>query len=237
MRKKRGRKNGLSFRKNALFRNKEIIWGITSATFRTIMSMSKRFAPFAQIWSEYNNLSTLVTVKKANEFASALKIQFDKHETEIMLWKEKTEKSLEDMSRRVAVQDRIIDCLTKEFEIPKVQLLAQITVNCIINDDLTREKKIRAIDSFRQITMNDLDVLMRFSQTNILQVREITGISLEEAIPSLCKLSSIGLITEMMYTSYGEWTSSVESEWVRSWRDKRFELLPSGKELLAMISE
>ena len=178
-----------------------------------------------------------MAVKKADEFAAALKIQFDKHESEIMLWKEKTENSLEDMSKRVAVQDRIIDCLTKEFEVPKVQLLAQITVNCIINDDLSREKKIRAIDSFRQITMNDLDVLMRFSQTNILQVREITGISLEEAIPSLCKLSSIGLITEMMYASYGEWTSSVESEWVRSWRDKRFELLQSGKELLAMISE
>ena len=201
------------------------------------MSMSKDFAPFAQIWSEYNNLATQVAVKKANEFAAALQIQVNKHEAEIMLWKERMENSLEDMSKRVAVQDRIIDCLTKEFEIPKVQLLAQITVNCIINDDLTRDKKIRAIDSFRQITMNDLDVLMRFSQTKILQVKEITGISLEEVIPSLCKLSSIGLITEMMYTSYGEWTSSVESEWNQTWQNKRFEILPSGKELLAMISE
>lgn len=199
--------------------------------------MSKDFAPFAQIWSEYNNLATQVAVKKANEFAAALQIQVNKHEAEIMLWKERMENSLEDMSKRVAVQDRIIDCLTKEFEIPKVQLLAQITVNCIINDDLTRDKKIRAIDSFRQITMNDLDVLMRFSQTKILQVKEITGISLEEVIPSLCKLSSIGLITEMMYTSYGEWTSSVESEWNQTWQNKRFEILPSGKELLAMISE
>lgn len=201
------------------------------------MSMSKDFAPFAQIWSEYNNLATQVAVKKANEFAAALQIQVNKHEAEIMLWKERMENSLEDMSKRVAVQDRIIDCLTKEFEIPKVQLLAQITVNCIINDDLTRDKKIRAIDSFRQITMNDLDVLMRFSQTKILQVKEITGISLEEVIPSLCKLSSIGLITEMLYTSYGEWTSSVESEWNQTWQNKRFEILPSGKELLAMISE
>ena len=191
----------------------------------------------SQIWSELDNCLAIVAKKKANTFAQALEERFEIHKAEIIQRIKNVELTQDEMSKRVAAQERIIDCLAKEYETPKVQLLALVTTNCIVDDSLTWEKKIRAIDSFQHITMKDIAVLKQFSETEKKQVKDIAYDSLEGLIPSLCKLSANGLIFEIPYMDLGDWTDSVESEWKRAWPNKYFEILPTGKELLAVISE
>ncbi len=212
-------------------------WNISAATFRTIMSQIPGLAMYSQIWSELDNYKACVDQRKTNEFLKRFTKLSLKFQAEIKQRIENLECSLEEKGNRIAVLERIIDCLAKEIEFPKVQLLAQVTVNCIIEDSMVWDKKMRAIDSFRQVTLSDLAILKQFSEKHIVQVKNIVSDSLEELIPSLCKLSSIGLIFEMPNAFFGDWTPSVESEWKNAWPNKYYEILPAGQELLIMIAE
>ena len=237
MRKKIGKHRLIHIQKRYITENKDILYCITAGTIRTILCAIPGCGLASQIWSEIDNFLAIVAKNKATTFAQALNERFEIHKAEIIHRIKKVELTQDEMSERVAAQERIIDCLAKEYETQKVQLLAQVTVNCIVDDSLTWDKKIRAIDSFHHITMKDIAVLKQFSEKEIMQVKDIACDSLEGLIPSLCKLSSIGLIFEMPYTDGGVWTDSVESEWKRAWPNKYFEILPTGKELLVVISE
>ena len=201
---------------------------------RGAMALNPFTAPFAQMWGEFESGREQERLK---EYCDSLQKKIMEHEVEFNKRMSKQECSSEEIAYRVASLERIIDCLVREFESPKVELLAQVTVNCIIDDSLAWEKKIRAIDSFRQITIKDIAVLKQFSEKSIQQVQSISGDTLEGLVPSLCKLSSLGLISEIKYNDSGPWTPSIESDWKTTWPNKYYELLPSGQEFLKIISE
>lgn len=237
MQKETDKLNECEMEKVSITEIADLFRSIASASLRIIMSHIPDLALYSQVWSEWNTIKASLDQKKIEKYLADLKDQSKKHEAEITQRIKNVEYSLEEKSNRIAVLERIIDCLVKEYEFPKVQLLAQVTVNCIIDDSLFWDKKIRAIDSFRQITLKDFAVLKQFTEKKIIQVKDIESDSLEALIPSLCKLSSIGLIFEMPYTIYGEWTPSIESEWKNAWPNKYYEILPAGQELLKMIAK
>jgi len=237
MRKGRGKNRFVRFAKKGIVENKDFIYGFSGGIARILLSAIPEGALVSQMWSEIDNLLAIASKKKIEAFARSLKEELDAHKSKIELRIKNIERTQEEMLKRAAAETRIIDCLAKEFEAPKVELLALVTVNCIIEDNLVWDKKIRAIDSFRQITMKDIAVLKQFSENSTLQVKSITGDSLEGLVPSLCKLSSLGLISEMMNKDSGPWTDSVESDWKITWPNKYYEILPSGQDLLKIIAE
>ena len=206
---------------------------VGAALVRAAMGFHPATAFFAQLWGECDNNRAQENIR---EFCNSLQEQIQSNEADFNKRLKEQECSLKEMRNRIGSLDRIVDCLLKEYELSKIELLSHLTINCIMLDSFSWDNKIRTIDSFRQITMKDIAVLKQFQFGKVIYVKDLSFDSLEEVIPSLCKLSSTGLITQTMFIQSGEWTASEESEWESVWKNKSFELLPSGNDFLTMIS-
>jgi len=206
---------------------------VGAALVRAAMGLNPATAFFAQLWGEHDNYRAQENIR---EFCNSLQEQILNNEADFNRKLKEQKCSLDEMRNLVGSLNRTVDCLLREHEFSKIELLSCVTINCVMLDSLPWDNKIRMIDSFRQITMKDIAVLKQFRLGKVTHVKDLSFDSLEEVIPSLCKLSSIGFITQTMFVQFGKWTASEESEWESVWKNKSFELLPSGNDFLTMIS-